>query len=100
MSNDKYAFTEKNVNGTLDVQGVYALYDGDEIIYIGRADGRTVTIRSRLQSHLRGDEGACTQGATHYWRAEHSNPKAREVELLNDYKRQWRRLPRCNERVG
>jgi hypothetical protein len=100
MSNDKYGFTQKNVNNAPEVHGVYALYDGDELIYIGRADGKGVTVRSRLQCHFRGDEGRCTQGATHYWRVGHNNPAAREVELLNDYKRRHGRLPRCNSRVG
>ena len=100
MSNDTYAFNEKNVNIAPDVQGIYELYDGAELIYIGRADGRTITIRSRLQSHYRGDEGPCTQGATAYARYEHADPKAEEVRLLNAYKARYGRLPRCNTRVG
>ena len=100
MSNETYEFTAKNVNGAPEVHGVYALYDGAELIYIGRADGKGITIRSRLQCHFRGDEGPCTQAATSYWRAAHSNPKAREVELLSEYERKWGRLPRCNSRIG
>ena len=100
MSTDKYAFNEDNVNKSPDVQGIYQLYDGDTLIYIGRADGKTVTIRSRLQAHLRGDEGPCTQSATTYSRYEHSNPKAEEIRLLDAFKARWGRLPRCNSRVG
>jgi hypothetical protein len=77
---------------------VYALYDGDELIYYGRAQGRGVTIRSRLRNHLNGDEGACTQGATSYKRAVTERAKEREEELLNEYKRtHGGKLPRCNE---
>lgn len=49
----QYEFTSKNVDNSPDKPGVYALYYGDEIIYYGRAQGDTVTIRSRLQSHKR-----------------------------------------------
>lgn len=62
---DRYAFTKENVDKSPDEKGVYALYDGDVLIYYGRASGDSVTIRTRLQSHQRGDEGRCTQSATH-----------------------------------
>ena len=54
----QYEFTSKNVDHAPDKPGVYALYYGDEIIYYGWAQGDTVTIRSRLQSHKSGREGA------------------------------------------
>ena len=63
-------------------------------------DGGTVTIRSRLQDHLAGRAGACTQRATHYWREATTSPVTREVELQEAYKAKHGKLPRCNERVG
>jgi hypothetical protein len=98
ISGDRYAFTEKNVNNAPDEHGVYALYDGDILIYYGRASGDGVTICSRLQSHFRGDEGPCTQGATHYRREMTESPKHREKELLDEFAARFGRLPRCNER--
>jgi excinuclease UvrABC nuclease subunit len=98
ISGDKYAFTKDNVNKAPDDHGVYALYDGDVLIYYGRAAGDGVTIGSRLRSHFKGDEGPCTQGATHYRREVTSRPVAREVELLNEFENAYRRLPRCNDR--
>jgi hypothetical protein len=98
ISGDRYAFTEKNVNNAPDEHGVYALYDGDILIYYGRASGDGVTICSRLQSHFRGDEGPCTQGATHYRREVTESPKHREKELLDEFEATFGRLPRCNER--
>jgi excinuclease UvrABC nuclease subunit len=98
INGEKYEFTAKNVNNAPDEHGVYALFDGDTLIYYGRASGDDVTIRSRLQSHYRGDEGPCTQGATRYMRETTSRPIAREAELLAAFERQYGRLPRCNER--
>lgn len=95
-----YAFNEANVNNAPDKAGVYALYDGSTVIYYGRAQGGTVTIRSRLQSHQRGTEGSCTKSATHFNTELVSNPVTREEELLNAHKRAYGKLPRCNERVG
>ncbi len=98
ITGDKYPFTEENVNNSPAEHGVYALYDGDVTIYIGRASGEGVTIRSRLQSHHRGDEGPCTEAATHYRREVTSRPIARESELLDEYEENYGRLPRCNDR--
>ena len=97
--NYKYPLTQQNVDSSPNNIGVYELYDGETIIYIGRASG-TDTIRKRLQSHKRGDEGACTQRATNYRREICNNPISRETELLEEYKRIHGKLPRCNERIG
>jgi len=98
ISGDKYGFIEKNVNKAPDEHGVYALYDDETLIYYGRAAGEDVTIRSRLQSHFNGDEGSCTQGATHYRREVTDWPKRREKELLDEFETKFGRLPRCNEK--
>ena len=94
----RYSFTKQNVDNSPASRGVYALFDGDELIYVGRANGETVTIRSRLQRHFSGEEGQCTQMATHYMVEVCANPVEREAELLKDYQWEhngWR--PRCNE---
>ncbi|MBI2867450.1 MAG: GIY-YIG nuclease family protein [Chloroflexi bacterium] len=102
ITGDMYAFNQQNVDGSPDAHGVYALYDSNQaLIYIGRADGVGVTIRSRLQSHLRGDEGRCTQSAAYYRRESTEAARSREVALLEEYKgAHFGRLPSCNERVG
>lgn len=100
MSDDTYPLTQENIERSPLQQGVYALYDQNEIIYIGRAKGEGVTIRSRLSDHHSGQEGYCTQNATHYWREVCSNPSEREVELLESYQNKHGCLPRCNERIG
>ena len=97
----KYEFTLQNLNKAPDKAGVYALFDGNEIIYYGRAQGGDVTIRSRLKDHKSGREGSCTSNASHYMREVTSSPVKREQELLEEYKQTHNgKLPRCNDRVG
>jgi hypothetical protein len=76
------------------------LAQGSEIIYIGRAQGGTTTIRSRLKDHFSGREGVCTKKPTHYCSEVIPNPVAREKELLEWFKKKYGKLPRCNQRVG
>ena len=98
ITGERYAFTKENVDRAPAERGVYALYDGSTLIYYGRAAGDYVTVRSRLQSHHSGREGACTQGAATYRREVTTRPVAREKELLDEYKSaNGGRLPRCNE---
>ena len=82
------------VAGAPNDPGVYALWENDELIYYGHARGESATIQSCLQQHLRGETG-CT-GATHYGWEISANPPAREAELLREYQRAHKRLPRCN----
>jgi len=92
----KYAFTQRNVDQSPDEPGVYALFDGDELIYYGSSE---TSIRVRLQRHLAGQEGACTASATFFACEPCSNPVQREAALLAEYKRAHGKLPRCNEQM-
>ena len=94
---DTYSFTQNNVDKSPDSSGVYELLDGSETIYFGRA---SASIRSRLKRHRAGDEGPCTQRATHYRREVTGSPNYRETQLLITYENAHGRLPRCNERIG
>lgn len=98
--NPPVAFNKHNVDNVVQDQGVYVLYSGDQIIYIGRAAGETTTIRSRLQDHWAGREGVCTSRATHFSYEVCTFPVSREVDLLNWYKSKHGGLPSCNSRVG
>lgn len=101
VKGDRFRFIPDNVDKAPDEAGVYALYKENELIYYGRAQGNSVTIRTRLQAHLRGDDGSCTRNATHYRREVCSNPVSREKELLEEYKKSNSgKLPKCNERIG
>jgi len=96
----RYALTKKNVDRAPAVGGVYALFEGAELIFFGRALGGPETIRSRLQSHQAGGEGDATRGATHYRRRRCADPAAKEQALLSAYADDHQgRLPRCNEPI-
>jgi len=93
----RYRFTRIVIAGAPDEAGVYALWDGEEVIYYGRAEGGneggTTTIRSRLLDHYYGD----SRRATHYSWEVCKDPRAREVELLGEHERAFGRLPRDNK---
>lgn len=99
LSGTRYEFTKANVDAAPESHGVYQLEDGSTIIYVGRAAGNGVTIRSRLQSHQSGNEGSCTKGASHFRREVTESPISREKELLEEYKKAHGKYPRCNEQA-
>ena len=61
----RYFFTRAMIEHAPDGFGVYALFDGPELIYIGRAT-RGMSIKACLAMHLDGVMGACTAAATQY----------------------------------
>ena len=97
---DKIQFTDANIKEVAAEAGVYALFEGETIIYFGRAQGGDVTIRSRLTDHREGREGPCTKNATAFKVEITSSAVAREKELLEEYKNLHDSLPRCNEKVA
>jgi hypothetical protein len=97
---DAYSFTAENIKVSPNEKGVYALYEDGQLIYYGRAQGGSVTIRSRLQSHFLGNEGACTKRANTYARRVVDDPVEAEKFLLREYLDLYGTLPRCNDRIG
>ncbi len=98
IQGELYTNSETNLQRAPASHGVYALYQDDRLIYIGRAAGKGVTINSRLNDHARGDDGPCTQAFTSYRREETENAEARETELLEEYKQANNgQLPACND---
>jgi len=95
-----YSFVPAVISNAPNFRGVYVLLQDGVVIYIGRAAGDSVSIRSRLLSHFRGDEGPCTARATEYRFEITDAPVTREKELLDEFWWQHGRLPRCNERRG
>jgi hypothetical protein len=96
FSGGRYRFTRSMLEGAPAERGVYALWEGDELIYYGCAAGGEASIQSALLEHLAGRAGPCTRGATHYGWEIVLDPAAREAELLREYRAAFRRLPRCN----
>ena len=95
----KYKFTRAIVAGAPEGSGIYALWDGDELIYIGRANGTEAghTIREALLRHLEKGYCPCTTSASHYSWELSLRPATRELEVLRAFEARYRRLPRCNE---
>jgi hypothetical protein len=96
----RYRFTKTVIAGAPDDAGIYALWDGEELVYYGRAAGRHegdgATIRSRLLDHYQGRVDERSRRATHYSWELHRDPAAREAELLREHRRTFGRLPRLN----
>lgn len=94
IQGQRWKFSKDSVDAAEDKPGVYALFDGSTLIYLGQSEN---SIRSRLQRHYSGKEGSCTQGATAYVEEPCSNPPQREADLISEYKRSNSgKLPRCN----
>jgi hypothetical protein len=93
----RYRFTRIVISGSPEEPGVYALWDTDELVYYGRADGKNQgggsTIRSRLLAHYYEDR----KRPTHYSWEVCADPAARETELLREHERAFGRRPRDNE---
>ena len=72
---------------------MFTLWDGEEIVYYGRSDGRGSTIRSTLldQYYERANR------ATHYSWEVCADPAAREAELLGEHQSRFGRRPRYNK---
>jgi hypothetical protein len=95
IASPRYALNATMVAGAPSDPGVYALWENDELIYYGHARGESITIQSCLKQHLDGSN-VCTRSATHYGWEISANPPLREAQLLKEYERQHKRLPRCN----
>jgi hypothetical protein len=94
IASPRYALNATMVAGAPNDPGVYALWENEELIYYGHAR-ESITIQSCLKEHLAG-ANVCTRGATHYGWEISANPPLREAQLLKEYERQHKRLPRCN----
>ena len=88
----RYRFSRIVIAGAPDDAGVYTLWDDEEAVYHGRAEGGSATIRSRLLEHFYADKSR----ATHYSWELCRDPAAREAELLAEHRQAFGRLPRLN----
>jgi hypothetical protein len=84
--------TLENVNRAPKKRGVYALYEEKTLVFLGIAEGRKDTIRSRLRAHLSADKG----GTLRYKRETTAAPAARLKSLLVEYRKENGRLPARN----
>ena len=97
-SKERTQFVDSMVSSVSQSAGVYFLFYERELIYIGGSDGGMFSgIRSRLLSHLAGNEGSCTRYADEFSYEQNELGKERERQLLTQYKRLYGRLPKCND---
>jgi hypothetical protein len=100
LGKSRYPFTGKMIEGAPRDMGVYVLYRGERVIYIGRAMGAKPgggsTIHSRLQEHSSGAVCECSRQATHYSWEIVLQPQLRELELLQAQREAAGELPPCN----
>jgi hypothetical protein len=90
----RYRFTRIVLLGAPADAGVYALWDGEELVYYGRAAGGEATIRARLLEHLEGRHPATS--ASHYSWELCADPAGREAELIEEHQRLFGKPPRFN----
>jgi hypothetical protein len=76
----KWLFLAALVLASPDTAGVYELWDDDQVIRIGSADGRGQTLRSRLVAELFTEE----RHVSHFSWEITSAPDQRERELLDE----------------
>jgi hypothetical protein len=88
----KYKLTRAMVEAAPSEQGLYGLWEDEELIYVGRG-----SIRERLSEHLERRLCPCAEKASHYSWELSLRPARREVEILEECLAQFGRMPRCNE---
>jgi hypothetical protein len=92
----RYPFDARQIQGAPREAGVYVLWEGTEVTYIGTAEPDVMTIKQRLLDHLSG-HNHCSCRPTHYsWRLSR-NPGIVERELLGQYRHKLAASPRCNQ---
>lgn len=96
----RYPFNRAAIEAAPEEAGIYGLFDGTELIYIGRAPGGAHGIKALLLAHQDGLHGSCTmKAATYTWEITIWSA-AREVEVLTAFVQQNRREPRCQQRTA
>jgi excinuclease UvrABC nuclease subunit len=84
--------------------GVYAFYDNGSVIYYGKAE-QEGGIRARLRQHWNDEKNEClvkafAGGKVAVSWERHKAPVNREKELIEAHVTVYKRLPRCNQRIG
>ena len=95
----RYPFTPAMIEHAPDESGVYGLFDGHELIYLGKtAPG--ASIKACLLRHQGGVNGGCTlKAGTYTWEITLA-PAGRETEILARFHQGTGRGPRCQDKVA
>jgi hypothetical protein len=92
----RYPFASFAIAAAPEDAGIYTLWEGKELVYVGAAIGGEITIRSRLAEHLEGIRSCGECRPTHYSWELARNALVRENEFLRQYREAYAALPRCN----
>jgi len=80
------------------VPGVYVLYNRNkDVIYIGESDNLERTFTSYVDTEFEGNE--CKQKTQSYQREFTDNPKDRQIQLIEEYKKESGKIPLCNTEI-
>ena len=75
--------------------GVYVLYDKKlNVLYIGKSASLQKEFEKYVDTNFENDE--CKQKTHTYQRLYTENPKERIYQLLEDYKKEYGKVPICN----
>lgn len=89
--------SESAVGSSPSESGVYFLYRGDELTYIGLAE-QGDAIRHSLEQHRSGECAGCPHRASAFGYELSHDPRRRHRQRLNAYReRHDGRVPACNE---
>ena len=91
------ALTDAALEHSPSAPGVYALYRGDQLTYVGLAE-HGAGIRQSVENHLSGACAGCPQQATAFSYELARDPRRRHRQQLSAYReRHAGRVPECNE---
>src|SRR5258708_25425913 len=82
----KWPFTPAAIENSPDEWGgVYVLWRGDTLLFIGSAPHRGRSIKADLLAHQKGERGPCPQEATHYRWELSPDPKQHRPQPLSAF---------------
>jgi hypothetical protein len=93
---EKRPFARVHVERAPEASGVYAILIDGEIAYYGAALGGSDTIRRRLVEHLSGRRAPGPSTVAAFLCEVTGYPKSRTCALLEEHRRNTRRLPLFN----
>lgn len=81
------------------IPGVYVLYNRNkEVIYIGESSNLEETFTKYVDTEFEGNE--CKQKTQSYQREFTNNPKERQMQLMEVFKKESGKLPSCNTEIA
>jgi len=94
IASPRYSFLKSVVVGAPEDPGVYALWQGDELVFFGFAQRKESTIRLRLLEHFL--QRREPYEVTHYSWEICRDVLKRLAELIAEHEANFKRLPRYN----